>query len=284
MSNQSVRVQMSDETIAALNKLSIEHNCTYNNQPSISRLLSQIGNGTLTIQTTGIQKKSSKSKLPLLSLKIIAPFNLSGIIAVVSATISKHKGNIYSITAEALDNSFGVLKILLSLEKGENNPNEISSEEIESIIGLLKDLKQIKYSKIKGFNLESQLLEAHKLLLSLNKAMDSGGGNTDIIKHLEDLNLVLDCRCTVAVRILANNRVRTIADITQLVAEKQVFISKIEQKYNAERDKDIFYLFLEIRLNRDTQTEQKEVSDIFNEIKTINDVEKIERLGIDSWI
>lgn len=274
---------MSAETIIELNSLSVKHNCTYNNQPSISRLLSQIGNGTLTIQATGIQK-NNKNQLPLLSLQVIAPFNLSGVMAVVSSKIRDYRGNIYSIKAEALDNDLGNLKILLSLNPTKKATDEISKEEIKKIINLLNDLKNLKFSEIKEFNQDYQLIKAYKLLISLNKALDTGLSTSEIFDYLNKQNLILECRCTIGIRILAKSRIGTMADITEVVAKKKVFISKIDHQYDGEQDDDIFCLYLEMRLNREPAEEIQEVSEILNLICDIEDVKKIDRLGLDTWI
>jgi hypothetical protein len=276
MPNQSIRVQMSTETLSELNKLALKYACTYNNEPSLSRLLGQIGDGHLTIEP-GTVSKELNTTTPLVLLTLKAPSNLNGIVATVSRKIADAHGKIFQIATVPFNDDLGLLKISLSLDA------KNFSQEIKKLKTLISKLRSIKFADIERFNQPDRLMQAYNLMQNFGKSATT---NVSMSQYFNMQSPIGDITYSFGMRINACSGIETIASITDLVASKQIFVSKIEHDFDFQQNEDIVNLFLEVRLSDRIdrfEDEMENISRLDELIYNLETVKEVERLGINSW-
>jgi hypothetical protein len=255
---ESIRVQMSKETIDELTHLSEVHGCTYNGKPSFSKLLNKIGEKKLSVKSTELEVKEEKN--PLLLISMDTPHNLTGIVATIVREIDRCNGKIIRAEVKLKRKNLGNLKICLSLpSKWENG-----------FISKLVNSVNIDFRSLKDFgNSASQKLEAYSLLVEEGKTKSLEG---DIIGKLDDsdINIIINLSLIFGLRLIVDPKSKAIIYFTKEVAKKGVLISSIKQDFSHDQKKEAIDFFLEIKIDT---SNTEEINEAVNTITFLQDCE-----------
>lgn len=259
---------MSKEAKEAVLRIAQRHGCLHGGKPSISYLLKDIGNGVLDVSSK-LGERNKKISLPYLLLKITAPLNLSGVVAVVLKQIYKYDCDVYKVTTKAIGNGFGSLWVYFSIEESAREEN--FPEEVNKISLILNNLVNLELEALEDFNDDVSMINAQNVLRDAKKTT----GNKSPIKE----NFISEISCTFGWLIKATEKNKAMQIVTEKVADKKIFISNIHHTYDLETDKDMISLFLEIQLRHLPHGVWKRtISEVINDIECIGVVDEIERI------
>jgi hypothetical protein len=248
---ESIRVQMSQETIDELTHLSETYKCTYNGSPSFSKLLAKVGNKELTIQSTKLDRQEYQT--PLILINIDSPYNITGIVAKIIERINSCHGEVIISETKLKTENLGNLKFYLSM------PEEWK---IDFLIELINAININFYDLNEFNNSDSKMLDAYQLLLELKKVLEIKG---DILEGIKELKVLINISLIFGFRIIANFRNNQVTDITKEIAKQGILISSVQLSYNHDQQESIMEFILELKFENFNKNE-------FNEIKAINNI------------
>lgn len=251
---------MYPHTKKILEEIAGQFNCFYGKEPSLSELLTQIGDGRLTISNNVV----AAHQLPFetcFNLKMKVRMDLRGTIAKITEIIAKHEGNITKTKVES-NGIYANLQILFFLK------------DIDSLASTVEDLQKIKIKKLEQFN-EDQEFSAI--------AAQIGNIEDKFLDSFKDKNLIVDIVCLVGLKLQIKNKVGVLSQVTNQVARERFLISSIEQELGCHVNEAFIKLFLCLQTNpKNTVLEQiNKVKKLICILKKIPDVENTDYIGVD---
>lgn len=278
MKNKSIRVQINEGELKALEKIGDRYGCIYRGKLSLSRFLSKVASGELNIAHQELIKPEAPSK-PLIELSFKTISDLNGTIAAIAQKIADFQGNIFGILAKDYDD---VIKISLSLpEKCEiyslfDSLMQITIQDIESynsidkkehLMGVIKPEVKAYYDKLRNINPEHRKNVMNEFLKD-NK-------NVSILSHVS---------CAIGFKIKIKNTPGRLAELTKKFAKHHISIVFIEQDLDI-RDPNFnsANIFLGFTPKQEIEyfKEIRNIENFTNSLKRLNYVKTIKRISID---
>lgn len=258
---------MYPETKIRIEQIAKEYDCLYGGNPSISELLIQIHSGRLVI-SKATNKLLSKQNNSSIAFRIEVPRYLAGSIAIVSQKIAEHEGNIASVKNRSR-NSLGILEVFLSIPPESNLADLIT--ELESIkVKQVAHLNEIKELQAIATEFEFQLVGGRRRVTSLDDFLEK--------------KLISNMACVIGFELIAKDEVGLLAKIANQIAQSKLLIYSISENIGEEMNEAVIKLFLYLRPSAEsTIVEQIEKIDyVIKQLKTIEEVKSVARLGVDS--
>jgi predicted regulator of amino acid metabolism with ACT domain len=248
---ESIRVQMSQETIDELTHLSEIYKCTYNGNPSFSKLLAKVGSKELSIQSTKLNRQEYQT--PLILINIDSPYNITGIVAKIIERVNLCHGEVIISETKLKTENLGNLKFYLSM------PEEWRTDFLIKLINAIN----INFYDLNEFNnSDSKMLDAYHLLLELKKVLEIKG---DILEGIKELKVLINISLIFGFKIIASFRNNQVTDITREIAKQGILISSVQLSHNYDQQESIIEFILELKFEHFNENE-------FNEIKAINNI------------
>lgn len=265
MSKKSIRVQIYPETKKYIEQIAQEHNCLRGDKPSIAELLAQIELGKLIISKASIQLRN-KTDNSLIGFHIEVPRYLIGSIAIISEKIADHQGNIRAVKTRSRDN-LGILQVFLSLAP-ESNLSE-----------LINDLQNIEIQQLSLFNEKSELES-----IATEFELIGGRKRVDNFDSFLKKKLIYDIACVIGFQIITEDKIGVLHKIAHQIAEARLLIYSVSENVGDYIGEAKIKLFLYLRSTTESTISEKiqKIDSVIKQLTTINEIKKVEALGVDS--
>jgi predicted amino acid-binding ACT domain protein len=256
---------MYPETKRYIEQIAKEYNCLRGEKPSIGELLAQIHSGRLIVSKASINLPNQPDRSTI-GFRIEVPRYLKGTVAVISKKIAARQGNITAVNTKAQDN-LGILQFFLSL------PPE------SSLSDLISDLQSIKIKQLAQFNEESELefIASDFELIGEQKKVDR-------FERFLEKKLVYDLVCVIGFQLIAKDSVGVLAKIAEQIAQARLLIYSVSETVGDDIGEAKINLFLYLRSKTENNILDriKKIDDVIKQLKKIEEVKKVETLGVDS--
>lgn len=276
------RVKISERDEQALKQIAERYGCIYNKKLSISSLLSQIADGRLKISKPELSFiKNKASNIPLVELEIEVLSNLNGILAEISAKISKFEGNIYKSKAvEHSKNSH--IKMAISIPQSHNLAEIVKSLysiTIENVLEFNKEDKLEKLLEIIDIN-QYQRYKEHKKNNSINLKIKDFF-HSSLIDY-KSKKLVTNIVLIIGFQIVIDNQPGTLSKLAYKIAKKQISISSINIDFIPDQNQNLVNLFLGFGPVIDQVFQEiGNIQTFMRNLKNLDFVESVRQLNID---
>lgn len=304
------KVRLSAQDDQELEKIAKRYSCTYNRSPSLSKLLSRIASGHLSVSRSELPlAKRTVSTVPLIELEIEVLSNLNGTLAEIAKRIGDCNGNIYRASAVEKSRNSNIkiaLFIPKLLSKDSNLKKLVKSlyeitvehvwkfnekEKLETLLGVIDPVEKLKYEHQKNYEQHKEEKEKHNFKKNQHKDREHGPLKIedyfDIRCHKIDNSnyrnrkLVTKLICTIGYQIVIDNQPGTLAKLTREIAEKHISISSIDIDFSIHEDKNLVALCLGFcpvvdEVSPRIETIQKFMADLDN----LNFVESVKQLSV----